>query len=173
MKVKSSIQINIEEISTVKVQVQSWDVPENIFITNLPTDKIIPSPHSIHASISPIYFFLGFSNQAPPPFRVENIFFILKLDHVPFRFPTLSEEKKRIIETILQGRSIIGLGGLNIIKTLEKLITFSSDMEGLTNLSFKHHLAITGYMVFQTFMICAHFKSKWVEERRVMTEAID
>nr|TKS13647.1 hypothetical protein D5086_0000051410 [Populus alba] len=110
MKVKSSIQINIKEISTVKVQVQAWDVPENIFITNLPADK---------------------------------------------------------------GRSIIGLGGLNMMKTLEKLITFSSDMEGLTNLSFKHHLAIIGYMVFQTFMICAHFKSKWAEERRVMTEAID
>jgi hypothetical protein len=36
-----------------------------------------------------------------------------------------------------------------MIKTLEKLITFSSDMEGLTNLSFQHHLAITGHMAFQ------------------------
>jgi hypothetical protein len=60
--------------------------------------EIIPSPHSIPAPISPVYLF--FSNQAPPPFRVDNIF-NLKLDHAPFYFPTLSKEKRGIIETIL------------------------------------------------------------------------
>ena len=112
--------------------------------------EIIPSPHSIHASISPVYLFLGLSNQAPTPFRVENIFFILKLDHIPFCFPTLTErEKEGIMEIILQGSSMLGFGELNMMKTLEKLITFSSNMEGLTNLSFQHHLTITRFMVFQ------------------------
>jgi hypothetical protein len=33
------------------------------------------------------------------------------------------------METILQGRSILRLDGLDVIKTLDKLLTFPSDVE--------------------------------------------
>jgi hypothetical protein len=55
---------------------------------------------------------------------MEDIFFNLKLDYNLIHFPTLSEEEKGIIETILQGRSTLGPGGWDMIKTMEKLLTF-------------------------------------------------
>jgi hypothetical protein len=78
---------------------------------------------------------------------VDDIFSNLKLDHAHIRIPTLSKEDKGIIETILQGRSILGPGGLVVMETLgklRKLLTFPSDVEGMTNPSFQCHLAIIG-----------------------------
>jgi hypothetical protein len=49
---------------------------------------------------------------------MEDIFFNLKLDHDLIHFPTLSEEEKGIIETILQGRSTLGPDGWDMIKTI-------------------------------------------------------
>jgi len=92
---------------------------------HLDYDVEIISP--LHSGLTPtslVYLFLVSSSQTPPPFNMEDIFFNLKLDHDLIHFPTLSEEEKRIIETILQGRSTLGLGGWDMIKTMEKLLTF-------------------------------------------------
>lgn len=44
---------------------------------------------------------------------------------------------------------MLGPDGLDVIETLEKLLTFCSDVEGLAGLSFQCHLAIIGHMAFR------------------------
>jgi hypothetical protein len=71
---------------------------------SIPSDsdvEIIPHLYSGPTPTSPVYLFLGSSSQASLPSRVEEIFSNLMLDHAPIRFPTLSEERKGIIKTIL------------------------------------------------------------------------
>jgi hypothetical protein len=63
--------------------------------------EVILPPYSGPTPTSPVYLFLGSSSQAFLPSRVEEIFSNLRLDHAPMHFPTLSEEMKGIIETIL------------------------------------------------------------------------
>jgi len=91
--------------------------------------EIVPPLYSIHAPSSLVYLFPGSSSQAPTSSQEEDIFSNLKLNHTSICLPTLSEEGRGIMETILQGRSILRLDGLDVIKTLDKLLTFPSDVE--------------------------------------------
>jgi len=111
---------------------------------------ISPTPISPSgAPISPSYLFPVSSSQPPPSSRMEDIFCNLRLDRAPICFPILNEEEKGIMETILQGRSTLGPGGLNVMETLEKLLILPSDVRGLTDPSFQRYLAITRLMAFQ------------------------
>ena len=80
---------------------------------------------------------------------MEDISYNLRLDCASICFPILNKKEKRVMETILQGRSMLGPGGLNVVETLEKLLILPSDVRGLTNPSFQRNLAITRQMVFR------------------------
>lgn len=111
---------------------------------------ISPTPISPSgAPTSPSYLFPVSSSQPPPSSRMKNIFSNLRLDHAPIYFSILNEEENGIMETILQRRSTLGPGGLNVMETLEKLLILPSDVRDLTNPSFQRHLAITRLMTFQ------------------------
>lgn len=111
--------------------------------------EIIPLLHSCPAPTSAIYTCHGFSSQAPTTSRVEDIFFNPMLDHAPICFPILNKKGKRIMEIVLQGRSMLGPGRLDVKMTLKQLLTLSSDVGGLIDPSFQRYLAITKHMTFK------------------------
>lgn len=103
-------RISIPSDSEVEIiPPQSWLVPQS------------PSPTPISPSgapTSPSYLFLGSLSQPPPSSKMEDIFSNLRLDHAPICFLILNEEENGIMETILQGRSMLGPDGLDMMETI-------------------------------------------------------
>lgn len=76
------------------------------------------------------------SIQVPHAIRVEDFFSMLNLDRAPLCFPNLHEKEKSMMDSILQGRSTFGPGGLEVIDTLDRLLTFLYDFNALTDPSY-------------------------------------
>nr|TKS14239.1 hypothetical protein D5086_0000043130 [Populus alba] len=134
-----------------------------------------PTPTSVILEVASRWkrrTFIPFNSEPHPSFRMEDILSNLRLDCASICLPILNKKENRVIETILQGRSTLGPGGLDVVETLEKLLILPSDVRGLTNPSFQCNLAITRQMVFRTFIMCVHSKNRWAEEKRVMKEVI-
>nr|TKR91406.1 hypothetical protein D5086_0000223750 [Populus alba] len=104
---------------------------------------------------------------------MEDIFSNLRLDRASICFPILNEEENGIMETILQGRSMLGRDGLDMMETLEKLLILPFNVRGLIDPNCQRHLAITRLMAFQIFMMHVYFKNRLVEEKRAMEEVIE
>jgi hypothetical protein len=49
-----------------------------------------------------------------------------------------------MMNSILQGRPTFEYGGLEIMDTLDRLLTFPSNVNMLTDPNYQHHLAVTG-----------------------------
>jgi len=49
-----------------------------------------------------------------------------------------------MMNSIIQGRPSFGYRGLEIMDTLDKLLTFPSNVNVLTDPNYQHHLAVTG-----------------------------
>lgn len=62
---------------------------------------------------------------------VKDFFSRLNLDHTPFCFPNLNREKRKIMDTILQERSTLGFGGLEVMNTLDRLLTLPFNVNAL------------------------------------------
>jgi hypothetical protein len=64
---------------------------------------------------------------------MDDFFSRLNLNHALVYFPNFNKEKRRIMESILQWRSTPRLGGLEVMDTLDKLLTLPFDISTLTN----------------------------------------
>jgi hypothetical protein len=71
-------------------------------------------------------------SQVPHTSRVEDFFSMLNSDRTPFYFPNLSEEKRSVMESILQGRPTLRPRGLEVIDTLDRVLTFPFNVSMLT-----------------------------------------
>jgi hypothetical protein len=69
---------------------------------------------SIQALPNLVFMFVGSSSHTPYAKGVEDFFSRLNLDHAPFCFPNLNREKRKIMDVILQERSTLGFGRLEV-----------------------------------------------------------
>lgn len=72
----------------------------------------------------------------------------VNLDRALLCFPNLGEENRGVMKSILQGRPTLKSEGLEVIKTLDRLLTLPFNVSTLTYLSYQCHLAIIGQMAF-------------------------
>jgi hypothetical protein len=61
----------------------------------------------------------------------------------------LSKEEKIMMRSILQGRSIIRVRGVEVMDALDRLLTLLFDVGTLPNPSYQCHMAIIREMAFQ------------------------
>jgi hypothetical protein len=76
---------------------------------------------------------IGSSNQVLYAIDVDDFFSRLNLNHALLYFPNFNKESRRIMESILQWRSTLGLGGLEVMDTLDRLLTLPYNISTLTN----------------------------------------
>jgi hypothetical protein len=63
----------------------------------------------------------------------EEFLLQVKPGYVPLYFPNLHEEERRIMKSFLYGRSTLGPNGLEVMDTLDRLLTLPFNINALTN----------------------------------------
>lgn len=74
--------------------------------------------------------------------RLEDVFANLILDRAPYIFPTLSEEEKQVIKVIFGGRSNLKVNGLEVVRSLKRLLTIHSDIQTMYDESYNCYVAL-------------------------------
>jgi hypothetical protein len=110
--------------------------------------EVIPPLSSNLVPTIPVLILAWSSSQVPYTSKVEDFFSMLNLDCTPLCFPNLSKEKRSVMVSILQGRPIFRPRGLEVIDTLDRLLTFPFNVSTLTYPSYQCHLAIIRQMAF-------------------------
>jgi len=57
-------------------------------------------------------------------------------------FPTSSEEEKQVIKVIFGGRSNLKVNGLEVVKSLKRLLTIHSDIQTMYDESYNCYVAL-------------------------------
>jgi hypothetical protein len=92
---------------------------------------------------------IGSFSQGSHLAGIGDFFSRLNLDCAPPCFPNLSKEEKIMMRSILQGRSIIRVRGVEVMDALDRLLTLLFDVGTLPNPSYQCHMAIIREMAFQ------------------------
>ena len=88
----------------------------------------------------------------------KDIFLDLALGCNPFNFPTLMDKERQLIEAIFGKRMGPEEASLEVVRTLERVLTIPSDILAMSNESFHLHLALTTQMAFNVRkQINSHF----------------
>jgi len=78
----------------------------------------------------------------------EDVFANLALSRAPFSFPTLTEEVRQFMETIVGRRSGLGKAGLEVVRLLKRILIIPSDILMMFDESYYHYLVLTNQMTF-------------------------
>jgi hypothetical protein len=65
-----------------------------------------------------------------------------------FNFSTLTDKERQLIEDIVVGRMDLGKPGLEVMRTLERILTIPSDIIAMSDEIFHRHLVLTSQMTF-------------------------
>lgn len=89
-----------------------------------------------------------------------DVFSNLALVCNPFNFSTLADKERQLIEDIVVGRTDIEKPGLEVMRTLERVLTISSDIIAMSDEIFHRYLVLTIQMAFNVrknklmFLMC-------------------
>jgi hypothetical protein len=78
----------------------------------------------------------------------EDVFANLALSRAPFNVPTLTEEVRQLMETIVGKRSSLRKAGLEVVRLLERILTIPSDILMMFDESYYHYLVLTNQITF-------------------------
>jgi len=78
----------------------------------------------------------------------KDIFLDLALGCNPFNFPTPMDKERQLIEGIFGKRMGLEEASLEVVRTLERVLTIPSDILAMSNESFHLHLTLTTQMAF-------------------------